>query len=169
MLSLHKILMISTLVFTGCQSGNKSKLDNQNKTDELIGKIQLVDLNNQPISLNDYKGKTVFINFWATWCKPCIEEMPSIEKAQAIMNDKEVVFLLASSEPIEEIKEFNKTHKNKFKYVHLENGETLNIQALPTTFIINSKGNLVFSEMGSRNWDESENINLIKNITKQHD
>jgi len=169
MLRLLKILLLSTLVLSGCRFNNKDKTTDQSKTDGLLPKMELFDLDNKVVRLDEYKGKTIFINFWATWCKPCIEEMPSIEKAQAIMSDKEVVFLLASSEPIEEIKEFNKTHKYKFKYVHLENGETLNIQALPTTFIINPKGNLVFSEMGSRNWDESENINLIKNITKQHD
>ena len=93
--------------------------------------------------------------------------MPSIERVQSNMNEKEIIFLLASSEPIEEIMEFSKTHKYKFRYVHLENGETLNIHPLPTTFIINPKGNLVFSEMGSRYWDEKDNINLIKNITQQ--
>lgn len=128
-----------------------------------------MDLKGQLIHLENYKGKTVFINFWATWCKPCVEEMPSIEKAQAMMNDKEIVFLLASSESIEEIKTFSINHNYKLKYMHLENGESLNIQALPTTFIINPKGDLVFSEMGSRNWDETANVNLIKSIMKQHD
>ncbi len=85
------------------------------------------------------------------------------------MNDKEIVFLLASSESIEEIKTFSINHNYKLKYMHLENGESLNIQALPTTFIINPKGDLVFSEMGSRNWDETANVNLIKSIMKQPD
>jgi hypothetical protein len=61
-----------------------------------------------------------------------VEEMPSIEKAQVVMKDQEVVFLLASTERIEEIKEFSRNHHYKLNYVHLENAETLNIQALPT-------------------------------------
>lgn len=134
-----------------------------------MAEIELLDLKMQPVNLENHKGKTIFINFWATWCKPCVEEMASIEKAKALMNANEIVFLLASSEGIEEIKEFSRNHNYTFNYVHLENGEALNIQALPTTFIINPKGKIVFSEMGSRNWNETANINLIKNITNQHD
>lgn len=169
MITFKNNLLITVILFAGCHLGNKNKPDKQTISDELTQKIQLVDLNNQPVRLEEYKGKTVFINFWATWCKPCVEEMPSIEKARAIMNEKEIVFFLASSEGMEEIKEFGSNHPYKFKYVHLENGEALNIQALPTTFIIDPKGTLVFSEMGSRKWDDPDNINLIKNITKQHD
>ena len=169
MINLFKIFMIAVFLFAGCQTDNKGKFAKQNKSDEGMPQIQLVDLNNQAVRLNDYKGKTIFINFWATWCKPCVEEMSSIEKMQTLLNDKEIVFLLASSENIEDIKEFSRNHNYQFNYVHLENGEALNIQALPTTFIINPKGSIVFSEMGSRNWDETANLNLIKNITKQHD
>ena len=167
--SFLKILMISAFVLSGCKMDNKTKPAKQNTTDDLIHQIQLIDLNNQVVRLEEYKGKTIFINFWASWCKPCVEEMPSIEKAQTMMTDKEIIFLLASSEVVEEIKEFSKNHNYTFKYVHLENGEKLNIQALPTTFIINPKGSLVFSEMGSRNWSETAKINLLKNIINQHD
>lgn len=169
MLNVLKALIIPAFLLFGCNRNNKSNLTDEEKTGEQIPKLQLADLNNQVVRLEDYKGKTVFINFWATWCKPCIEEMPSIEKAQAKMSDKEIVFFFASGESIEEIKEFQKNHDYKFNYVHLEKEAQLNLQALPTTFIINSKGILVFSEMGSRNWDDSTNINLIKNITKQDD
>lgn len=161
--------MMSAILFVGCQESNKNKLVKQNSSDESLPEIRIVDLNGKSVHLDEYKGKTVFINFWATWCKPCVEEMPSIEKAQVILNNKNVIFLLASSESIEEIKAFKSSHSYQFNYVHLENPETLNLQALPTTFIINPKGKLVFSEMGSRNWDENANINLIKNITDQHD
>lgn len=167
--NLLKTLIIPAFLLLGCNGKNKSKLTDEFKSGEQALNLQLTDLNNKAVRLEDYKGKTVFINFWATWCKPCIEEMPSIEKAQARISDKETVFLFASSESIEEIKEFRNNHSYEFNYVHLEKGEQLNLQALPTTFIINPKGILVFSEMGSRNWDDSTNINLIKNITKQHD
>lgn len=169
MQNLLKIFITMAFVLSGCKMDNKSNPNKQSTADDLIQKIQLVALNNEVIRLDEYKGKIIFINFWATWCKPCVEEMASIEKAQSLMNDKEIVFLLASSEGIEEIKEFSRNHNYKFNYVHLENGEALNIQALPTTFIINPKGRIVFSEMGSRNWDETANINLIKNINNQHD
>ncbi|MES2374495.1 MAG: TlpA disulfide reductase family protein [Bacteroidota bacterium] len=169
MLRLLIVLFLSALVLNGCRFNNKDKIADQSKTEELLPNIQLVDLDKKVVRLDEYKGKTIFINFWATWCKPCVEEMPSIEKAQTIMKDKNVVFLLASSESIDDIKEFSINQAYQFRYVHLENGETLNLQALPTTFIINPQGKLVFSEMGSRKWDTSDNINLIKKINQQHD
>ena len=166
------IRKLSVLLIVGswaCHQTDKPRpVSNATKLTE-TAKIRLTDLTGQPKPLENYKGKTVFINFWATWCKPCLEEMPSIEKAQAMMNDKAIIFLLASSEGIEDIKEFSKNHNYQFMYMHLENGETLNLQALPTTFIIDPKGNLVFSEMGFRHWDETSNINLIKKINQQHD
>jgi thiol-disulfide isomerase/thioredoxin len=166
---MYKFYIFLIIGFFSCHASNKP--DTLQHTIGSIGmaEIKLIDLQDHPINLESYKGKTVFINFWATWCKPCIEEMPSIEKTQTILNDKEVIFLLASSESIEEIKAFRNNHGYQFNYVHLENEETLNLQALPSTFIIDPKGKLVFSEMGSRNWNETANIDLIKNITKQHD
>lgn len=168
-MSIHKIGFILLTGLLGCNQVNKPIASSDTDKNSEITKIKLVDFNGQLIHLEQYRGKTVFINFWATWCKPCVEEMPSIQKAQALFNDKEIIFLLASSESIEEIKAFSSNHNYNFNYVHLDKAETLNLQALPTTFIIGPKGSLVFSEMGFRNWDEPSNINLIKNITKQHD
>lgn len=166
---MHKLYIFLIAVFGGCHTGKQPEPSLPAVGKEENREIKLFDLTNHAVDLKNYKGRTVFINFWATWCKPCLEEMPSIQRAQALVNDKEIIFLLASSESIEEINVFSRNHKFHFNYVHLENAETLNIQALPTTFIINPKGEFVFSETGSRNWDDSANINLIKNITKQHD
>lgn len=166
---MHKFNIILILGVFACNQSNKTEPLSHSMRVPEMAEIKLIDLKNQPVNFDNYKGKTIFINFWATWCKPCIEEMASIEKTKILMNDNRIIFFMASSEGIEEIKEFSQSHNYKFNYVHLENGEALNIQALPTTFIINPKGRIVFSEMGSRNWDDTSNINLIKNITTQHD
>lgn len=166
---MYKFSIILILGVLACNQSTKTEPVSHSMKFPEMTEIKLTDLNTHPINLENHKGKTIFINFWATWCKPCVEEMASIEKTQILMNDKEIVFFMASSEGIEEIKAFSQSHHYQFNYVHLENGEALNIQALPTTFIINPKGKIVFSEMGSRNWDEPTNINLIKSITTQHD
>ncbi len=133
-----------------------------------IDKIRLTDLKNQPIDLAKYKGKVIFINFWAAWCKPCIKEMPSIEKAQEILRNEEIVFLLANEESTDQINSFRDSNSYNFNYVRIENSEELNIQVLPTTFIYNADGDLVFSEMGYRKWDEQNNIDtLIKILNKK--
>lgn len=157
------------IILCGCQEANKGKPVAAEANSMVISKIQLRDTNDQPVNWNQFKGKTVFINFWATWCKPCTEEMPSIEKAQSILQNEEVVFLLASGETAVETQDFRANHSYPFNYVRIENLEELNIQALPTTFIFNPKGDLVFSEMGSRNWADSNNINMLLKIAKQND
>lgn len=132
-----------------------------------IEKVKLTELNGDQIDLSELKGKTVFINFWATWCGPCVKEMPTIQLAQDSLRAEEVVFLIASNEDKEEIEEFMKKRPYSFHYVRLLNMEELKIPALPTTHIYGPDGNLKFAETGSRNWNESTNLKLIlENPTK---
>ncbi len=164
------VIIIALLIgISGCNDGGKNKNDSSAKLIREIDKIRLSDLKGQAISLKQYQGKTVFINFWATWCKPCIGEMPSIAAAQNNLQNKKIIFLLASNESAEQIEEFSNSRDYKFNYVRIENSEEMNVQTLPATFIFNSKGNLVFSETGSRKWNDKNNIDLILNIVKQND
>ena len=163
---------ITIILLTGiiaCNNAAKEKPADSAKLNREIEKIKLTDFKGEPISLKQYQGKTIFINFWATWCKPCINEMPSIAEAQNILQNEKIIFLLASNESAEQIEEFSNTHDYKFNYVRIENSEEMNVLALPTTFIFNSKGDLLFSETGSRKWNEKNNIDLILKIAKEND
>jgi len=151
-------LMFSFFLFLGCFSKSKEAGTSSLKD------VKLSSLMGEKIDMDEFKGKTVFINFWATWCKPCIQEMPTIDSAQMLFRNKDVVFLMASNEDAGKIHKFSNKHTYGFRYVKLENLEELNIQALPTTFIFDSDGVLQFSETGFRLWDEPENIALISNI-----
>src|ERR1700737_1760094 len=121
MISIRKISIVLVLGILSCHGRDKKKAVSYTNKDREIEKMRLKDLNDKPIDLERYKGKTIFINFWATWCKPCTEEMPSIGKAQNILRNEKVVFLLASVEGIEQIKEFSLTHDYTFNYVKAEN------------------------------------------------
>ncbi len=165
---LHKIGAVLVFGLFACNAGDKPQTITYKVKDDLK-KISLTDMDQQPIELEKYKGKTIFINFWATWCKPCIKEMPSIANAQNILLDEKIVFLLASNESTEQIEDFRISHDYKFNYARIENSEELNIQALPTTFIFNPEGTLVFSEAGDRKWDDSTNINMLLKIINQND
>lgn len=131
-----------------------------------IDRIKLTDLNGKPVDMRQFHGKTLFINFWATWCKPCLEEMPSIQKAKDILKNENIVFLFASDESAEQIEQFKNEFDYSFNYVRIQNQEELNIIALPTTFIFDPDGKLVFNETGFRQWDDKNNIHLIINVTK---
>jgi thiol-disulfide isomerase/thioredoxin len=161
------VLLIIGLI--GCINTKKEKPDPSAEVIREIDKIKLTDLNGQSIHVKEYQGKTIFINFWATWCKPCIRELPTIEEAQKILRDEKIIFLMASNESAEQINEFSNLRKYKLNYVRIENGEEMNVQALPATFIFNPRGDLVFSETGYRNWAEKNNIDLIIKIAKENE
>jgi len=163
------LIPILLLIFVGCKNVSKDSTVVSAKVIREIDKIRLTNLNGQSINLKEYRGKIIFVNFWATWCKPCIKEMPSIKEAQNILKNEKIIFLLASNESAEQIEGFSNTYDYNFNYVRIENSEEMNVQVLPATFIFNREGNLVFSESGSRKWDEKNNIDLILKIAKEND
>lgn len=165
----YKIIIVLLFGILGCAENSKDQPLSATVKEREIDKIQLKDLNDQPINLSNYKGKTIFINFWATWCKSCIVEMPSIERAQNKLGNQGVVFLLASNESAEEIKAFTINHDYKLNFIRIENSEALNIQALPATFIFSREGKLVFSEVGYRTWDDKNNIDMISKIANKNE
>lgn len=127
-----------------------------------LDKVDLETLDGERVNMSDFKGKIVFMNFWATWCKPCIQEMPTIVKAQEQLKDEDVVFIFPSEEDEDLIRNFKQKKDFEFNYVRALNTSALNIQALPTTFIFNTDGELVFSEAGFRDWSTPENLALIR-------
>ncbi len=164
---IYKIAVILTLGMAGCKGELKKQPITSGNTE--IDRVKLTDLNNRSIDLGQYSRKVLFINFWATWCKPCIIEMPSIQNAQDILKNENIEFLIGSNETTEQIEKFKSEHEYNFNYVRVENLEELNITAIPATFIFNKESKLVFSEMGFRKWDAPENIELIRKIIKNHE
>ncbi len=167
---MYKLAVIILICLMSCNEKAKEKDKDEQVVTAIIesetDKIKVTDLDSKAIDLNQYKGKTIFINFWATWCKPCLQEMPSIQQAQELLKNEDIVFLFASDEAVEQIEQFKTTHPYPFHYVRAENMEALNIMALPTTYIFSPEGKLVFSEMGFRKWDDKDNIDLLMNIIK---
>jgi thiol-disulfide isomerase/thioredoxin len=129
--------------------------------------IELSGLSGEKINLTDYEGKAIFINFWATWCRPCIQEMPSIASLQNNLAGKNIEFLFASDEEVEKILKFKESRSMNLNFVRVENPEALGIEALPTTFIFNEKGELVFSEVGFRKWDDPATMEMVTKLINE--
>ena len=160
------VILIVLITILGC-TNSSSKKEREEKADErpLVQKIELEDLYGKEINLSELKGKVVFLNFWATWCKPCIKEMPSIDKARELLKTEPVVFIAASDEDLERIQKFIPKLPYNFQFAHSKTSVfDLDIKALPTTMIINQKGEIVFNEIGGRDWSTNKNIELIKGI-----
>jgi thiol-disulfide isomerase/thioredoxin len=163
-------IIISLLLLGACKEKSKpeqkAEQESSAKSNSEFDNIKLTELDGTPIDLHQYKNKTIFINFWATWCGPCVQEMPSIQKAKTELKDEDVLFLFASNEETEVIETFKQKQSYDFHYVKVENLEQLKIMALPATYIFNAERKLVFSEMGYRKWDNKNNIDLILNAAK---
>lgn len=169
------VFLIGLFFIMACGAGSTETEEvaetDQSSTKEmsLIEKFNFEDLEGNKFNWDDTKGKLVFVNFWATWCKPCIKEMPSISEANSQLRDQNVVFIVASDEDVEKIKKFESKHQYSFKLMR-SNASVfdLGVQALPTTIIINEAGEIVFNEIGARDWASEKSIALIKSFsTKQ--
>lgn len=103
------------------------------------------------------KGKVVFINFWATWCPPCIAEMPSIQKLYNDYADK-VVFLMVTNDGFETVAKFKTKEGYNFEVFNPLNSapNELKINVIPRTIIINTKGEIVVNESGAVDWNSDK-------------
>ncbi len=135
----------------------------------LIGKpapdFVLRDLNGETRSLSDYQGQVVFLNFWATWCKPCKEEMPSMERLHQALekefSDGFVMLAVSIDKSADDIPAFMAKHKLTFPVLHDRWGKVdriYKIMGVPETYIIDQTGVLVEKVIGPRDWDAAQNI-----------
>ena len=112
---------------------------------------------NTTLDFEDTKGKVVFINFWATWCPPCIAEMPNLQKLYTDYNDK-VVFLFITSDNFEITERFKIKKGFDFDVYNPLNGvpEALSFRTIPRTFVINKDGEIVIDEASAINWNSEK-------------
>lgn len=153
------IFILLLVTWAGCSSEKKEE-----QPSLVASQIKLTDLEGKEVDLTDFEGKMIFVNFWATWCRPCIQEMPSIASLQTQLADKNIEFFFASDEEMDKIKKFKEDRKMNLNFVRVENPESLGIEALPTTFIFDGNGELVFSEVGYRKWDELATIEMVTKL-----
>jgi len=129
----------------------------------------LKDMNGQTISLKEMKGKTIFINFWATWCPPCIAEMPSIQQLyRQFENNPQVAFLLVSNEKPEKISRFMQKHQFSLPiYSAMARSPQIFASAsIPVSFIVSPAGEIVVKKTGSAKWHGNKMIDLINELNK---
>lgn len=124
------------------------------------------------LRLADYKGKVVFLNFWATWCPPCKEEMPSMERLYQRFKDQGFVVLAISidAEGAQVVTPFVKEHKLTYPIgldPKMELALKYEVRGLPTSFLVNKKGNLAALAVGPRQWDSEAAHALIEFLLKQ--
>ena len=133
--------------------------------------VRLIDLNGRPVSLSDFRGKIVFLNFWTTWCFDCRIEMPHMEKLHQQFKNKEFEMVAVNlQEPVSQVKQFFKDYKLSFTALLDSDGEVgahFRITAIPTTFILNRQGIIIGKVAGPRKWDGKKAFALFEHLTNR--
>jgi thiol-disulfide isomerase/thioredoxin len=123
-------------------------------------------LDGKPVTLADYRGKVVFLNFWATWCGPCVEELPNIRKLQETVKNDAIAFVLVSDEDRATIETFAKKKPMALPVFHAE-GKSPPLFAtngIPTTFIIDPAGTVVFKYVGAAQWNHATAVTFLRGL-----
>lgn len=150
-------IVITLSLLLGLQScSNPSAVNFENLT--------LKTLDGQDVDLSAYKGKKIFLNFWATWCGPCRAELPSMAQAQQVLGD-EYVFLLVSDEAPETLISFKNQAKLPFTFLHKPTSiKMLGIFSIPQTYLINSEGEVVHDLGGAHDWMGEKKMAMLKGL-----
>ncbi|MEK6692755.1 MAG: TlpA disulfide reductase family protein [Nitrospirota bacterium] len=131
--------------------------------------FNLYNLDGRKVSLKEYHGKVVFLHFWATWCKPCKEEMPTIEKMYREFNDKKLIVLSVSIDKggVDMVRAY--TLEFTFPVLLAYSGDINDsywIWGIPVSYIIDRNGRIIGRAMGPKNWDGDALKTLIKEILR---
>ncbi|MDH5680655.1 MAG: TlpA family protein disulfide reductase, partial [Spirochaetota bacterium] len=119
---------------------------------KLAPDFKMKDINGKPVSLKDYRGKLIFLNFWATWCPPCRREMPSMQSLNSKMKGKNFVMLAVSDESMSTVQRYARAKSFNFPILIGSAIAAYRLQAIPTTYIIDPQGYILGHAVGGRTW-----------------
>ncbi len=130
--------------------------------------MPLISLDGSRTSLEEFEGKTIFLNFWATWCPPCIAEMPNIQKLyEQLENEEGIVFVMLS---LDEDREKARSYMERKEFsmpVYFLTGRqpgVYNSSVVPTTYIISPEGDIVVEKRGMAKYNTDEFRNFLLSL-----
>jgi thiol-disulfide isomerase/thioredoxin len=125
-------------------------------------------LDGKDFNMTEARGKVVFLNFWATWCAPCVAEMPSIQRLYDKAKKDQVIFVCVTEEESSKVIGFIKEKGFTFP-IYMMSGKppaVFKTRGIPATFILSPEGKVAFSHVGSAKWDDERSIEFIKGLLK---
>jgi thiol-disulfide isomerase/thioredoxin len=145
-----------------------ASLENSGKRRPAEYNWTVLDLKDEPVPFSRFQGKVVFLNIWATWCGPCIEEMPSIARLaeDPRLRGKEIAFVCVSvDDSSDDVRRFLEGRTWSMTFFRAEKlPAAFMTDGIPATFIITPNGQIAASQVGSDQWDRAEVVTLLEKI-----
>jgi thiol-disulfide isomerase/thioredoxin len=122
---------------------------------------------NEPFYFSNARNEVIFLNFWATWCPPCVAELPEIQSLYEKYGER-VLFMLVTNESPEVVKAFMDKHGYQMPvfYVGTQPPKVLEHSSLPTTFIISKGGRIVTRKKGAAKWDSRATEKIFEELLR---
>jgi cytochrome c biogenesis protein CcmG, thiol:disulfide interchange protein DsbE len=131
-------------------------------------KLDLQGLDGRKVELSGLKGRVVLVNYWATWCEPCIEEMPSLERLQAKLRGRPFEVLAVNyGESAAKVSAFVSKMKLSLPVLldpYKRSVEAWKVRGLPMTFLVDAEGHVRYWSFGASDWSEGEPLRLIERM-----
>ena len=149
------VISVSLAVsFSGCKNTSEDESSvKSGSVSDYPNDFTLKNMSGEEVSLSDFKGKVIVLNFWATWCPPCKAEIPDFVEVYETYKDKDVIFLGVSvDEDVDALKDFIKSYE--INYPILLDTRTQNVSGIwgvsgiPTTFFIDENGKIIGKRVG---------------------
>lgn len=127
--------------------------------------IALTDLNGQKVSLQSYAGHPLFLSFFATWCGPCMRELPELADMRAKLSDQKLQMVCICDEPVEKLQSLQTRFGDRLIILHSEKSfHDIGIYTYPTNYIFNASGKKVYEKVNPDDWENPEVVELVRKM-----
>ena len=166
-----RFLILFTFLISNVLADDLPKIKNIviHKDLKTYDNVIFLDQNDQKINIKDFNGNLILLNFWATWCEPCKEEMPSLDRLQnnSKLNNIKIFPINISQESLKKINDFFKDLNIEYLEPYYDAPTTLakalSLRGVPTSILFNTEGKEFARIIGSIDFDDLEFIEWLKN------
>lgn len=157
------VVLIAAFVIAILRPGNAAPGIGESAPD-----FELSDLDGRKVKLSDYRGKVVVLNFWATWCPPCVQEMPSLTRLHESLGPRGVTVVTVSVDEDEQaLRRFVANHGVRVPVLR-DPGRTVSNRyqtyKYPETYILDRQGRLVEKVIGERDWSDAATMGFVQRV-----
>ncbi len=167
---MYSVVLVTALMLTVSLCNAGELMDKVPNTE--ASNFTLMSAHGSDISLSDYEGKFVVLNFWATWCPPCVKEMPALNKLHNKLSGSSLEVVGVHVGPaLATVKQFLKDKPVDFDILIDKNMSlsSWQVSGLPTTFLISPSGKVIYKATGEREWGSDEMVKFIRGVMKEYE